>query len=59
MTQGRPLGRTMTAVYYLYTMGFQRFDMGYASALAYVLFFIILIFSLVQYRLVQGDRLYD
>lgn len=59
MTQGRPLGKTTTAVYYLYTMGFQRFDMGYASALAYVLFFIILIFSLVQYRLVQGERLYD
>lgn len=59
MTQGRPLGRTMTAVYYLYTMGFQRFDMGYASALAYVLFFIILIFSLIQYRLVQGERLYE
>lgn len=59
MTQGRPLGKTTTAVYYLYTMGFQRFDMGYASALAYVLFFIILIFSLIQYRLVQGDRLYE
>lgn len=59
MTQGRPLGRTTTVVYYLYTMGFQRFDMGYASALAYVLFFIILVFSLLQYKLVQGDRLYD
>ncbi|MBO2519933.1 MULTISPECIES: carbohydrate ABC transporter permease [Limnochorda] len=55
MTQGRPLGRTTTVVYYLYTMGFQRFDMGYASALAYVLFFIILLFSLIQYRLIQGE----
>lgn len=59
MTQGRPLGKTTTAVYYLYTMGFQRFDMGYASALAYALFFIILIFSFIQYRVVQGDRLYE
>lgn len=59
MTQGRPLGKTTTAVYYLYTMGFQRFDMGYASALAYTLFFIILIFSFIQYRLVQRDRLYE
>ncbi|BAS28306.1 carbohydrate ABC transporter permease [Limnochorda pilosa] len=58
MTQGRPLGRTTTVVYHLYTMGFQKFDMGYASAVAYVLFFIILVFSLVQYRLVQREGIH-
>lgn len=58
MTQGRPLGRTATVVYHLYTMAFQRFDMGYASAMAYTLFFIILALSVIQYRLIQLERLY-
>lgn len=55
MTQGRPLGKTTTAVYYLYNMGFQRFDMGYASALAYVLFFIIVAVSWLLNRVLRTD----
>ena len=60
MTQGGPIGSTTTLVYYLYNMGFQKFHMGYASALAYVLFTIILIFSLLQMKVLRyGERLYD
>jgi len=60
MTQGGPIGATTTLVYYLYNMGFQKFRMGYASALAYVLFAIILIFSLLQMKVLRyGERIYD
>ncbi len=50
MTQGGPLRATTTMVYYLYNTGFQKFRMGYASALAYILFMVILIFSLTQMK---------
>jgi multiple sugar transport system permease protein len=50
MTQGGPLGSTRTVVYYLYNMGFQKFRMGYASGIAYLLFVIILIFSVIQMK---------
>ncbi len=51
MTKGGPLNSTLTMVYSVYENGFVRFQMGYASALAYVLFFIILIFSLLQMKI--------
>lgn len=51
MTKGGPLNSTLTVVYQVYEVGFNRFQMGYASAIAYVLFVIILIFALLQMRL--------
>ena len=50
MTQGGPLGATTTMVWYLYETGFHRFDMGNASAVGYILFFITMCFSWVQMR---------
>ena len=44
-----PEGAT-TLVYYLYTVGFNQFNFGYASALAWVLFVIIFGFTFVQFR---------
>ncbi|MBI4871197.1 MAG: sugar ABC transporter permease [Candidatus Riflebacteria bacterium] len=41
-------------VYYLYEKGFHTFQMGYASALAYVLFLLIMVMTLVQKRFVGG-----
>jgi multiple sugar transport system permease protein len=38
-------------VYYIYNKGFGSLEMGYASALSFVLFLIILVFSLVNARL--------
>ncbi len=46
MTGGGPNNATLTMVLYLYRQGFQNLRFGYASALAWVLFFIILIFTL-------------
>ena len=51
MTQGGPLGATTTVVYHLYKTGFHDFDMGLASAIGYLLFFITMIFSFTQMRL--------
>lgn len=52
MTKGGPLNSTNTLVYLIYENAFERTDlMGYSSAIAYFLFFIILIFTLIQLKL--------
>lgn len=50
LTKGGPQNATITLVYYVYQTGFQQLRMGYASALAYVLFFITLGVVLVQWK---------
>ncbi|MCB0186299.1 MAG: sugar ABC transporter permease, partial [Caldilineaceae bacterium] len=51
MTNGGPQNKTLFYVLYLYWNGFKYFQMGYASALAWVLFVIILLFTLLQFRM--------
>jgi len=51
MTQGGPGYATTTAVYQIYTNGFNQLRMGYASAQAFVLAIVILMVSLVNLRL--------
>ena len=51
MTDGGPADATLFYVLYLYRNAFQYFRMGYASALAWVLFIIILVLSLIQLKL--------
>ena len=53
MTGGGPHGSTRVLVQYIYETGFKYFKMGYSSAMAYVLFFIILIISLFQYKAIS------
>ncbi|GAA3636120.1 carbohydrate ABC transporter permease [Microlunatus ginsengisoli] len=55
LTKGGPGNSTLTLVYYIYDRGFGRLEMGYASALSFVLFLIILLFSLANARLTR-DR---
>jgi multiple sugar transport system permease protein len=43
--------RFPTIVYYIYQEGFQNFRMGYAITVAWVLLMIILVFTLLQFRL--------
>ncbi|UOF88741.1 sugar ABC transporter permease [Fodinisporobacter ferrooxydans] len=57
MTQGGPVGSTNVIVYYLYEKAFQFFEMGYASAVGFVLFIIIFVITLVQFKYV--DRKMD
>ncbi|MBV7335451.1 sugar ABC transporter permease [Chloroflexi bacterium TSY] len=49
MTRGGPARSTITTVYYIYENGFEWYKMGYASAVAWVLFALILIVTLVQW----------
>jgi multiple sugar transport system permease protein len=53
MTSGGPVNRTTTMVYYIYTWGFKYYDLGYASTLALALFLMLLVFSIVQLRLIR------
>src|SRR5215210_6625678 len=46
LTNGGPNHATLTMVLYVYRKAFQEFAMGYASAVAWVLFMIILLFTL-------------
>ncbi len=55
MTQGGPLNSTDTLVTMLYREGFQYFHLGYASAIAWVLFLIIVVASATQMRLLRYD----
>ncbi|HIS35263.1 TPA: sugar ABC transporter permease [Candidatus Scatousia excrementigallinarum] len=51
MTQGGPLDSTNVLVYAIYKNAFEYFNVGKASAIAYVLFVIILILTLIQWKL--------
>lgn len=57
MTQGGPVGSTTVIVYYLYKQAFQQFTMGYGSAIAMVLFAMILVLTLIQMK-VLGPRVH-
>jgi len=50
LTQGGPANSTKTVVYHIYQTGFTQLEMGYASAQAFVLAVVILIFSAVNFR---------
>jgi multiple sugar transport system permease protein len=53
MTSGGPPGpggATTTVVYYLWQQGFRFFRMGYASAMAYTVFLLLLVVSFLQFR---------
>ncbi|MGQ9556208.1 MAG: carbohydrate ABC transporter permease, partial [Anaerolineae bacterium] len=45
MTQGGPNNATLTIMLYLYRKGFEQFQFGYSSAIAWALFFIILLLT--------------
>ncbi len=51
MTQGGPLNSTLSIVLLMYQQGFRWWNMGYSAAIAFVLFAIILVASLLQTRL--------
>ncbi len=54
MTKGGPLNSTTTLVYQVFVNAFEKADsMGYASALAYIIFVILLIFSFIQMKLLK------
>lgn len=56
LTNGGPGTDTMFAVQYIYETGFNQMKVGYASAASMVLFVILLVFSLLQFRFSKGGR---
>jgi multiple sugar transport system permease protein len=50
LTAGGPNNATLTMVLYLYDEGFRRFNFGYASAVAWLLFAVIMFFTLIIMR---------
>jgi multiple sugar transport system permease protein len=55
MTQGGPLRSTTSVVLLMYEEGFRWWRMGFAAAVAFVLFIVILLATLLQFRL-QKER---
>jgi multiple sugar transport system permease protein len=57
MTHGGPGTSTYTVSEWIYQVGFTFFHMGQASAMAFVLGFIIAVVGFVEYRLIVGRRM--
>jgi multiple sugar transport system permease protein len=51
MTGGGPAGSTTTVEYYLYQTAFEKFNMGYASAIAWFVFAVVLGLTLLTWKL--------
>lgn len=56
---GGPINSTRVMVYHIYSMAFRNNQLGYGAALAFVLFALILLITIVQLRLTQRDVGYD
>lgn len=56
MTQGGPLNSTMSIVLLMYEQGFRWWNMGFAAAIAFILFLIIMVFTVVQLLLQRSIR---
>jgi len=56
MTSGGPVKRTTTMVYYIYESAFKFYEMGYASTLAFGLFALLFVFTLIQLRLYRRSN---
>jgi multiple sugar transport system permease protein len=59
MTGGGPGTATTTLVLYIYQRGFQSFEMGYAAAIALVLFAAIFVFTVIQFVFQRRWVTYD
>ena len=53
-TQGGPFYGSYFYVLHLFTQAFSHWQLGYASALAWILFIIVLVFTLIQFRISGG-----
>jgi ABC-type sugar transport system permease subunit len=54
MTQGGPLNSTTTVTYHMYLNAFRFYRMGYASAMSFLLFLIVLAISVLNNRIFGG-----
>ncbi len=54
LTRGGPADSTLTLGLYIYCVGFNYFEFGYASAMAYVIVLIVAVLAFIQIK-VTGD----
>ena len=54
MTQGGPVESTVSVLYFMYEQGFKWWNLGFASAVAFILFVIMFAITAVQYRFAQS-----
>jgi multiple sugar transport system permease protein len=55
MTEGGPLDRTLSIAQYMYQQGFQFFHQGYAAAIAWILFLLVGLVALIQFRVLRTE----
>ena len=53
LTQGNPAYSTLTVILYMYQQGFGQYQLGYASAVAYLLFLAVFAVALIQFKLLS------
>jgi multiple sugar transport system permease protein len=58
MTDGGPADSTTVIVFYIFRSAFRYFQMGYASAMSFILLGIVLILTVVQFRLLRPSEEY-
>jgi multiple sugar transport system permease protein len=51
LTSGGPADATRLIVLYIYELGFKRFEMGYAATVSVTLFMLLIILTLIQFRM--------
>lgn len=51
VTEGGPAGSTRTIIQYIYEEGFQKYAFGTASAMSYIFFVVLLLFTFIQFKL--------
>lgn len=56
ISAGGPQGTTFTPAYLVYREGFRNFSMGRATAVAFILFVIIIVFTVIQRRILRPDE---
>ncbi len=54
MTQGGPLQSTISVLYFMYQEGFKWWNLGFASAVAFLLFLLMFALTLMQLALARG-----
>ncbi len=59
LTRGGPANATTVYNYYLYQNAFQYSKMGYASAMAWILFVVIAVITVVQWKLQKRWVFYE
>jgi putative chitobiose transport system permease protein len=56
MTGGGPFDSTVSLPLYIYQKAFKQFDMGYASAMGIVLWVILMVLTLINFKISRGER---